>query len=270
MERVYCVFDGKAYDVTDWAPLHPGGRQWITRAHGRDISSLVYTYHSNAELIRKILAKYEVNKKPEDVIHPTLNLPAFTIPEGFDAKRDTVTFDWTKKDTIFFRAVELLSGKDMQKRIKKMDFLFDLVSFLIFATHLFMSFVGVYYQILPLWAFVIFFVCSRTGLAAVGHYHVHRRKDGITDWGDPLFDMQYVGASVIAMDGHAVIHHAYTNSDADAKRTVFAGILWLPRIWRIPAETFRRFAHFLTGMLLRWTFLFFIEITTKTMRPPLK
>jgi hypothetical protein len=82
--------------------------------------------------------------------------------------------------------------------------------------------------------------------------------------------MQYVGASVIAMDGHAIVHHAYTNSDADAKRTVFAGILFLPRLWRIPAETLRRFAHFLTGHLLRWAFLFSIEIITKSPRPFIK
>lgn len=265
-----CVFDGKSYDVTDWAPHHPGGKQWIIRAHGRDISSLVYSYHKNPELVRKILAKYEVNTPTDTVIHPTLNLPAFTIPEGFDAKRDTVTFDWKKKDTIFFRALELLGTKEMQAKIERADYHFDVVSKIIFALHLFMAFVGVYYQLLPFWAFVIFFAASRTSLAGIGHYHVHRRKDGINDWGDPLFDMQYVGAAVIAMDGHAVIHHAYTNSDADAKRTVFAGILWLPRIWRIPAETARRFAHFLTGMLLRWGFLFIDEIRTKTMRPGLK
>lgn len=133
-----------------------------------------------------------------------------------------------------------------------------------------MQFAGLYYQLLPAWAFVFLFAITRTSMAAVGHYHVHRRKDGITDWGDPLFDMQYVGASVIAMDGHALVHHAYTNSDADAKRTVFAGILWLPRLWRIPAETLRRFAHFLTGHLLRWVMLLVDEIMTKTQRPGIK
>ncbi len=70
-----------------------------------------------------------------------------------------------------------------------MDFLFDLVAFAIFLTHLFVAFVGVYYDIMPLWAFVIFFLCSRTGIAAAGHYHVHRKKDGYSDWADALFDM---------------------------------------------------------------------------------
>jgi hypothetical protein len=144
------------------------------------------------------------------------------------------------------------------------------VAFLIVVFHLFLAFPALYYELLPSWLLVILFVCTRTGMAAVGHYHVHRKKDGFTDWGDPLFDMQYVGASVIAMDGHAVIHHAYTNSDADAKRTVFASLLDIPRIFRIPAETMRRFAHFLTGHLLRWLVLLADEIITKTPRPFIK
>jgi hypothetical protein len=216
------------------------------------------------------LAKYAIDTPPEKIIHPTLNLPVFTIPEGFDAKRDTVTFAWDNKDTIFFKVIERLSTKEWQQTIARADFIFDVVAALIFGLHLFMQFAGLYYQLLPPWAFVILFLCTRTSLAAVGHYHVHRKKDGFTDWGDPLFDMQYVGASVIAMDGHAVVHHAYTNSDADAKRTVFAGILWLPRVWRIPAETLRRFAHFLTGHLLRWLLLAIEEIKTNTSRPSIK
>ena len=115
-----------------------------------------------------------------------------------------------------------------------------------------MAFYGVYYEILPFWAFVIFFYASRTALAGVGHYHNHRKKDGIVDWGDALFDMQYVGASIIAFDGHSLIHHSQTNSLADVKRTVFTGITELPRIWRIPAESAKRFGHLFSGTVLRW------------------
>jgi hypothetical protein len=52
-----------------------------------------------------------------------------------------------------------------------------------------MSFYGIYYEILPAWAFVILFTMTRTGLAAAGHYHNHRKKDGISDWADGFFDM---------------------------------------------------------------------------------
>jgi len=69
------------------------------------------------------------------------------------------------------------------------DFMFDVVAVLIFIVHTIMAFAGIYYEVLPFWAFVIFFCCSRTALAGVGHYHDHRKKDGIADWGDCLFDM---------------------------------------------------------------------------------
>ena len=110
-----------------------------------------------------------------------------------------------------------------------------------------MTFFGIYYEILPAWAFVILFTMTRTGLAAAGHYHNHRKKDGVSDWADGFFDMQYVGASIIAFDGHSLIHHAQTNSRADVKRTVFTGLTELPRIWRIPAQTIQRLGHVLTG-----------------------
>jgi hypothetical protein len=55
---------------------------------------------------------------------------------------------------------------------------------------------------------VLFFTITRTSLAAAGHYHNHRKKDGIADWADGFFDMQYVGASIIAFDGHSIIHHS--------------------------------------------------------------
>jgi hypothetical protein len=89
-----------------------------------------------------------------------------------------------------------------------MDSLFDIVGFLVVVFHFFMSFYGIYYHILPEWALVIVFWASRTSMAAIGHYHSHRKKDGITDWGDAIFDMQYVGTSIIAFDGHGMLHHS--------------------------------------------------------------
>lgn len=106
---------------------------------------------------------------------------------------------------------------------------------------------------------VLCFFFTRTAMAGVGHYHSHRRKDGFTDWGEALFDMQYVGTSIIAFDGHGMIHHSQTNSPADVKRTVFTGVTGLPRLWRIPAETLRRIGLIITGVYIRWISLFLIE-----------
>ena len=129
----------------------------------------------------------------------------------------------------------------MKAKIKAADRNFDIVAASIFIFHIFMAFYGVYYELLPTWAFAILFTITRTSLAGVGHYHCHRRKDGITDWGDALFDMQYVGANLILFDGHVMLHHIYTNSHADVKRTVFTGTLDLPRLWRVPIYTAQRF-----------------------------
>lgn len=76
----------------------------------------------------------------------------------------------------------------MKSKIQRSDILYDLVGFTIFLLHLFMSFYGVYNEIMPSWAFVFFFLITRTSMASIGHYHCHRKKDGWTDWGDGLFD----------------------------------------------------------------------------------
>lgn len=145
----------------------------------------------------------------------------------------------------------------MRNKVKQMDQLFDLCAVLILAFHLWLSFYAVYHETFSVFTFAILFTMTRTGLAGVGHYHCHRRKDGIADWGDALFDMQYVGANLILYDGHVMLHHLYTNSHADVKRTVFTGTLNLPRLFRIPIYTVHRFGNFLTGMLIRWVHIFF-------------
>merc|ERR1712136_508902 len=93
---------------------------------------------------------------------------------------------------------------------------------------------------------------TRTALAGVGHYHCHRAKDGIRDWAEVLFDIQYVGASVVLSDGHVMLHHIYTETPADVKRTVFNYMLTLPRIVRVPIFTLQKFTEFFSGHLLRY------------------
>jgi hypothetical protein len=135
------------------------------------------------------LAKYVTNLPVEKVLKKGFNVPEFILPPGFDAAKDAMQFTWEKPESIHEKVKKYLSTKEMQAKIKRADLLFDIVGVLIFAVHAFMQFYGVYYEIMPIWAFVFFFLCSRTALAGVGHYHNHRKKDGITDWGDALFDM---------------------------------------------------------------------------------
>nr|VFJ61407.1 MAG: Fatty acid desaturase [Candidatus Kentron sp. FW] len=244
------IINNKVYDLSDWAHRHPGGSMWFDLSHGRDITTTVQSYHKDPEKLEEILEGYEVDPAPEDVLDKTLNVPAFILPPDFDARRDVQRFDWNAKNFLFSLNKKIYSH-EMQTKIARADFRFDIIGAGILIFHIFMMFVGVYYEVLPVWAFVILFVVTRTSLASIGHYHCHRKKDGISDWGDGLFDMQYVGAHTVLFDGHTLLHHAYTNSPADVKRTVFAGVLQLPRLWRVPIHTLHRLGHLVSGMFIR-------------------
>jgi len=69
--------------------------------------------------------------------------------------------------------------------------------------------------------------------------------------GDTLFDLNYVGMAFTAQDGHVLIHHAYTQSDADVKRGFFGGMMGIPRFLRVPVHTLHKLGQVTTGMLIR-------------------
>jgi hypothetical protein len=228
--------------LKEFIPRHPGGSLWFARSNGRDISAALFAYHENPSKQLKIIEQYEVkNTSVHDATDPLLNVPRFIIPETFNAHTDTLRFDWNKKDSFLDKVKAKINTEEQVKRRKQCTDLFDLIALVLLFIHMLMTFVGIYYEVLPIWAFTIFFVMTRTSMAAVGHYHCHRKKDGIVDWGDSLFDMQYVGACIILTDGHVMLHHLYTNSPADVKRTVFTAMLDLPRLWRVPIYTLQRF-----------------------------
>jgi hypothetical protein len=122
-------------------------------------------------------------------------------------KRDCLVFDFNHKDNILGKVRNILNTKEMKAKMKNLDLMYDICGFAIFFLHLLVSFVGVYYDVFSPYLMVPFFVFTRTAMASMGHYHAHRRKDGFADWGDGLFDMQYVGASTVSFDGHVLGHH---------------------------------------------------------------
>ena len=224
---------------------------WFDPSRGRDITTIVRSYHKDPEKLEKILEKYRVDVAPEDAADKTFNLPASLLPLGFNPIKDVQRFDWSPDDFLSSLNKKLYS-QEMQAKIARADFQFDITGASIFIFHVFMMFFGVYYEILPVWAFVILFVITRTSLTSVGHYHCHRKKDGISDWGDALFDMQYLGAHMVLFNVHSMLHHAYTNSSLDLERAASTGMLQLPRLWRVPIYTLHRFGHLISGMLIRW------------------
>ena len=110
-------------------------------------------------------------------------------------------------------------------------------------------------KLLPAWGFVFIMVVTRTSLAGAGHYHLHRKwKDQrryTMPIGKALFDINYVGTSLIGSDGHVLLHHPYLGSGADVKKTFFDSMLRLHPILRIPGYTLHKLGISLTGLPFR-------------------
>jgi hypothetical protein len=69
--------------------------------------------------------------------------------------------------------------------------------------------------------------------------------------GKALFDINYVGTSLIGSDGHVLLHHPYLGSGADVKKTFFDSMLRLHPVLRIPGYTLHKLGICLTGLPFR-------------------
>jgi hypothetical protein len=245
--------DGKIYDFSEWRYIHPGGSRFFDVAHQRDISAAVHAYHRDPEKLVPLLAKYETTieeDNPRDILAKHMNAPVFILPPDFDAQRDVPTYDWDKG---FMKSLrKKINTPEMVRKVRRADAAFEVVTYCIMALHFFVCFPALYLNIFPWWLWVVLQVTTRTALAGIGHYHCHRAKDDKADWAEGLFDIQYVGASCVLADGHVMLHHLYTETPADVKRTVFNYMVTLPRLYRIPIFTAQKFGEFFTGHLLRF------------------
>lgn len=188
-DKIFFLIEGKVYDLKEWIPKHPGGSLWFNRCFNRDITSIVYTYHRDPKRIKSILTNYEVKHvKYEEIEDEFYNCPRFVLPEDFNIKNDLMRFDWNL-DSLYKKTLKNLDTPEWKAKLKRADILFDITAFILFLFHVFLSYYCVFYNLLPFWVLVFLQVCTRTSMGAVGHYHVHRAKNGIKDWGDFLFDM---------------------------------------------------------------------------------
>lgn len=148
-------------------------------------------------------------------------IPHFLLPPKFDAASDIPTYDFNPKDKSLFltSARRRILDPTAQRTIKKLDNLFDIVVAALCACYAALV-VAWLSGLVPWWVAVPAFTVLRTSIAGGGHYYVHRKKPFV---GDVLFDLNYVGMAFTAQDGHVLIHHAYTQSDADVKRGFFGG-----------------------------------------------
>ena len=122
------VYNGRAYDLSDWIAKHPGGAFFIGRTRNRDITSIVRTYHPNPEVIEKTLERYSLGRDatPQD-IHPKNNAPPFLFKDEFNSWRDTPKFRFDDDNDLLHRVRARLQEPVLAARIKRMDTLFNVI-----------------------------------------------------------------------------------------------------------------------------------------------
>lgn len=69
--------EGKVYDVTKWIDNHPGGKEYINLAAGRDITYLFDSYHPFTDKPTEILKKFEIGTLK------TTEFPVYKKDTGF-------------------------------------------------------------------------------------------------------------------------------------------------------------------------------------------
>ena len=283
--RPFWIVDGRAYDFTEWMGRHPGGSTWFGQTEGRDISALLHTYHRDPARLQKILAKYQIEEvagqdvrprltvpprssgnrpRPgdgppritEQDILPKLGVPPFLLAPDFDARKDLPRLDYGDEGSLLAEIRGKVNDRFSKKDLRKYDRAFDAVTWVIAIAHV-ATLALLITSVIPAWAFVVIMVVTRTALAGAGHYHLHRkwkqrqRRPFSLPIGKALFDINYVGTSLIGTDGHVLLHHPYLGSGADVKKTFFDSMLRLHPILRIPGYTLHKLGICLTGLPLR-------------------
>ena len=258
-----------------------GRSTWFGPSQGRDISALLHTYHRDPARLQKILARYEIEElADQDVspklvapfrlsersmgdklmvptekdILPKLGVPPFLLDPDFDATRDLPRLDYADEGSLLAEIRSQVNARFSKQALKKYDRAFDAVTWIIAAAHV-AALALLITNLMPAWAFVVIMVVTRTALAGSGHYHLHRkwrdRRRFTLPLGKALFDINYVGTSLIGTDGHVLLHHPYMGSGADVKKTFFDGMLRLHPLLRIPGYTLHKLGICLSGLSLR-------------------
>ncbi|MGV9411397.1 fatty acid desaturase [Nocardia sp. NPDC003693] len=247
------VYNGKAYDLSDWISKHPGGEFFIGRTKNRDITSIIGSYHKNPEGIAKLIERYALNRQalPED-IHPKANAPDFLFKEGFDSWRDTPKYQFDNKDDLLHQVKKRLKDPVLAARVKRMDTIFNVVVATLAVLYFAVQGLRLWdTSWMPLPVFVIAMVLLRSSLAGFGHYAIHRAQKGMNKIWVNAFDLNYVALAFVTADGHALLHHPHTQSEVDIKKNVFTMMMRIPRLYRVPVHTMHKFGHTVTGMIMR-------------------
>ncbi len=254
------IYDGRAYNLTEFIVQHPGGQFFIGRTKNRDITTIVNIFHPNPEKVKRRIEKYALDRdaRPED-IHPKYNAPPFLFKEDFNGWKDTPKYSFDNKDQLLNRIKARINRSDFKKQIAKQDSLFDTIGIGLCVLYFIVQWLFLNDNLyLPAYLFIPAIVMLRTAIAAVGHYLIHRPQVGIIKALSSIFDITYVPLALVVTDGHTLLHHPYTQTEVDIKKSVFTAILELPRYYRLPVHSFHKIGHLIVGMFIRIADLFLL------------
>ncbi|HEY9738710.1 MAG TPA: cytochrome b5-like heme/steroid binding domain-containing protein, partial [Trichocoleus sp.] len=256
------IYDGEAYDLTDFIKRHPGGEFFIGRTKNRDITALVNVLHRNPAKVKQVLKKYSLGRPatPADM-HPKYDAPPFLFKPDFDGWRDTPKFDFAPKTQLLDAIRDRLKTPAMKAKIERMDALFNLVTVTLAVLYVLVE--GsrlVSPQFMPIYLFAPLMAMLRISLSGAGHYLIHRAQVRFNKLFGHVFDINYVPMAHVVMDGHTLMHHPFTQSEVDIKRNVFTAMMDLPRYYRVPLHTLHKLGHISTGMFVRSTELTMLAV----------
>jgi hypothetical protein len=247
------VYEGEAYDLSDFIKKHPGGEFFIGRMKNRDITTLVNVLHRNPTKVKKRLQKYALGRKatPAD-LHPKYNAPPFLFAPDFDGREDTPHFNFSKSSQLLDRIRARVEAPDMKATVDRLDAKFDLVTIILGIAYFVVQILAICFpSLMPGYLFIPLMAMLRTSLSGAGHYLNHRAQVGWNKFFSHVFDITYVPMAFVVVDGHTLMHHPYTQSEVDVKRNVFTSMMELPRYYRVPIHTIHKLGHVLTGMFVR-------------------
>lgn len=247
------IYEGEAYDLTEFLKKHPGGEFFIGRTKNRDITAIVNIFHRNPEKVKKVIKKYALNRqaRPEDV-HPKYNAPAFLFYKGFDGWKDTPRYNFQNKEQLLNQIRARLNQPEIRQKIAQMDWMFDAVTIVVLIAYVIVQVLRLQFaQYMPIYLFVALMVIFRISLSGAGHYLIHRPQIRSNKIFANVFDINYVPLALVVTDGHSLMHHPFTGSEVDIKKNVFTAMLELPRYYRVPIHTIHKIGHIVTGMFVR-------------------
>lgn len=248
------IYDGEAYDLTEFIGKHPGGEFFVRRTKNRDITTLVNFLHRNPKKVRKVLEKYSLGRpaKPED-IHPTNWAPKFIFSKGFNSWRDTPKYNLKKEEQLLDQIRARLNKPEMRKKVDRMDFLFNFVSVILVIAYILTESLRLgFNQYMPIYVFIPLMAMLKIALSGTGHYLLHRPQVGLNKIFVNAFDLNYVPLAMVVIDGHTLMHHPFIQSEVDVKKNVnISFFLELPRYYRVPLHTIHKIAHVISGMFMQ-------------------